>query len=129
MRKYHLKRYYIKLQEAINLLGGKCVKCGKTTNLQFDHIDPLTKKFRITTMLSHNKEKVKEELKKCQLLCRECHNIKSIKETGKKIARGTHGTLSSYRYCKCDLCKKAQSDYMKNYRKSPVSIIGIAPLL
>ena len=30
----------------IERLGGKCVKCGTTENLQFDHIDPNTKKDR-----------------------------------------------------------------------------------
>ena len=116
MKEYLFKRYHAKLKEAISLLGGKCVQCGATDNLQFDHIDPSTKKFKITLMLSHSKKEVKEELKKCQLLCRECHDIKSIKESGKKVAKGTHGTLSSYRYCKCEECVKAHSDYMKLYR-------------
>lgn len=28
-----------------------------------------------------------------------------------------HGTLSMYRYCKCDLCRKAKSDHMKAYNE------------
>ena len=34
-------------------------------------------------------------------------------ESGKKSASGTHGTLSSFRYCKCALCKEARNGYNK----------------
>ncbi len=109
MRRYHLKRYYRMKQELINLLGGKCQKCESVEWLQFDHIDRKTKKINITNFLLRSLVKSKKELEKCQLLCRDCHREKSILEVGKKIARGTHGTLSSYRYCHCDLCKTAMS--------------------
>lgn len=34
MRKYMLERYYRRKAEAIIALGGKCVKCGSTDNLE-----------------------------------------------------------------------------------------------
>lgn len=115
MREYHIKRYYRIRNESIESLGGKCNRCGSIEKLQLDHIDPKTKLFEVSTFLSIPLKDFKEELKKCQVLCWECHKIKSILEQGKKIAKGTHGTLSSYRYCKCKLCKDAKSKWQKKY--------------
>jgi len=71
---YLKKRYYEALSESIEKLGGKCVKCGVTERLQFDHIHPKNKSFEITKrLLMGDKEKFQEELDKCQLLCYDCH--------------------------------------------------------
>lgn len=113
MNDYMFNRYLEKIKEYIDMLGGKCVKCGENKNLEFDHIDPNTKSFNICVGWSRRKEVIVEELKKCQLLCKSCHVEKSIVESGKKIAKNTHGTISSYRYCKCDLCKMAKSVHNK----------------
>jgi len=64
----------------IEYLGGKCVKCGTTHNLQFDHIKREGKKYEITRRLSNNLNNLKEELDKCQLLCYDCHKIKTKSE-------------------------------------------------
>ena len=117
MREYHLKRYYRIREKAIEKLGGKCVKCQSVEELQFDHINPKDKKYEVSFFLSIPLKEFWEELKKCQLLCQEHHKIKSIIESGKKPAKGTHGTLSAYRYCKCDLCREAKSKWQKEYMK------------
>ena len=52
-------------------MGGKCVICGATENLQFDHINPLEKSYNIST--NFFRQDVDEELAKCQLLCSRCH--------------------------------------------------------
>ena len=52
-------------------MGGKCVICGATENLQFDHINPLEKSYNIST--NYFRKDVDEELAKCQLLCSRCH--------------------------------------------------------
>ena len=52
-------------------MGGKCVKCGATEHLQFDHINPSEKSYNISNNL-HRKD-LDEELAKCQLLCSTCH--------------------------------------------------------
>ena len=75
-RKYR-KNARIKCRE---YLGGKCVKCGTTHNLQFDHIKRDTKKYEITPKLSYKFDYLKEELNKCQLLCVDCHKIKTKSE-------------------------------------------------
>ncbi len=73
---------YIKEKKAycIEYLGGKCVKCGTTHNLQFDHIKREGKKYSIASKLSYKFDNLKEELDKCQLLCAPCHLDKTAKE-------------------------------------------------
>ena len=58
-------------------LGGKCVGCGATENLQFDHIDRTKKSFTIGKCMGYALEKLIEEADKCQLLCKECHQYKT----------------------------------------------------
>jgi hypothetical protein len=64
----------------IEKLGGKCVECGCTETLEFDHIDPSTKSFNISAGYHKPKEVLEEELEKCQLLCNKCHIEKSKKD-------------------------------------------------
>jgi hypothetical protein len=110
-------RYGLEREAAIALLGGRCVKCGTTENLEIDHIDPKKKSFTLAGNM-HTKPvaAVKRELRKCQLLCETCHMVKTIAERGHKPAKGTHGTLSSYRYCKCELCTAAHSKYCLEWK-------------
>ena len=61
-------------------LGGKCVKCGTTHNLQFDHIKREGKKYTIASRVTQDFTILKEELDKCQLLCAPCHLEKTAKE-------------------------------------------------
>lgn len=59
----------------IELLGGKCVRCGYCkcpSVLEFNHKDPSTKEFPISSRLVSLK-KYKIELEKCELLCSNCH--------------------------------------------------------
>jgi 5-methylcytosine-specific restriction endonuclease McrA len=63
-------------EQGIALLGGKCAKCGSTDRLEFDHIDPATKSFALSSHAATDAEFF-EELKKCQLLCYKHHREKS----------------------------------------------------
>ena len=80
------KREYAKAQRderrahCREYLGGKCVKCGTTHNLQFDHIKREGKKYTIASRIHQNFTILKEELDKCQLLCVDCHLEKTAKE-------------------------------------------------
>lgn len=99
---YHAKRK----EEYVALLGGECVKCGATERLEFDHVDPSEKSFSISVNNTMARAKLLPELEKCQLLCYDCHKIKTRDE-----AQGC-GTHSKYcRGCRCDACKKGHSDY------------------
>ena len=115
MREYVLRRYYRRRREVVEKLGGRCAVCGSTDDLEIDHIDATKKSFSLAKALAGMaKERLDLEVAKCQLLCFTHHVEKSIVESGKKSARGTHGTLSSFRYCKCALCKEAKNSYNKS---------------
>lgn len=118
MNRYMQERYTERMSTAIAKLGGKCVRCPTVSNLQLDHINPATKSFTIGKLWSIAKETFLNELTKCQLLCVDCHIEKTRIEQNQDDARKVHGTLSSYRYCRCELCRKAHSNYCKEYRKS-----------
>lgn len=119
MREKHMARYRRIRQEMLDALGGKCKMCPATESLDFDHINPKTKLFSIgSALLVKPLSEVWEELKKCQLLCRRCHNSKTLSDKGLRPAIGTHGTLSSYRYCRCNECRSAKAAYAREYRKT-----------
>lgn len=119
---YMLKRYHTRREAALLALGGKCVRCGSTEGLELDHIDPTTKTLAVGKLWSVSLSRYEAEIVKCQLLCRACHSVKSVEDSGKASARGQHGTPSSYRYCKCALCRAANTAYMQEYRKRKGSV-------
>lgn len=61
----------------VNMLGGKCMKCGYsgcTASLEFHHRDRKDKSFGIGEKgLTGSLEKLINEVKKCDLLCSNCH--------------------------------------------------------
>lgn len=77
MREYMAKRWEKRRIAAIKQLGGKCISCGSVENLQFDHKDAKDKSFAISKNSSMKESIWQEELKKCQLLCQDCHIKKS----------------------------------------------------
>lgn len=108
---YHKNRRSKRKNKLLALLGGKCAICGSKENLQFDHKDPKHKKFHISRRVTSPEESIIDELKKCQLLCKSCHHQKTL-ENQEYGLESEHGTIWKYkRGCRCDLCKKAISDY------------------
>ena len=116
MASYMLKRYHIRRNNAIEPLGGKCVLCGSSENLELDHKDPKDKAFSLAKLWSCAEPKYLEEIAKCQLLCRTCHEEKTINDLGFKRAKGNHGTISTHRYCRCNLCKEAWNKYGREHK-------------
>ena len=56
--------------------GGKCSCCGYDKcfdALEFHHIDPKEKDFHLGRGRGFNIEKIRKELDKCILVCRNCH--------------------------------------------------------
>lgn len=100
----------------INLLGGKCKKCGYNKNLSvfnFHHKDPDKKELNldIRSMGNNSFEKLEKEVKKCSLLCSNCHlelhnpeldilNVNDILE-GNDIKIKLKKKLKNKNYCKC----------------------------
>lgn len=109
-------RYQRNRERALSILGGWCVKCGATSDLQFDHVDPATKSFTISRALTRKPwQAVVQELAKCQLLCATCHKAKSDREeTGLR----EHGTWAAIRRgkCKCPTCKDFFNAYRQQWR-------------
>jgi len=75
----------------IELLGGKCLNCPVTDRrlLCFDHVDPNTKKFQMSgsSLARRSLESIKEEVAKCQLLCHNCHFLKTLENGDNHIWR------------------------------------------
>ncbi|MBI2285570.1 HNH endonuclease [Candidatus Saccharibacteria bacterium] len=62
-----------------------CEVCGidDPRVLEFDHINPVTKSFTIARGISSlllSWEKILTEIEKCQILCANCHKIKTAQE-------------------------------------------------
>jgi predicted HNH restriction endonuclease len=63
-------------ERAIEFLGGKCRVCGYAKcpgALEFHHLDPDEKEFGFGTGHTRAWARMVEELKKCILLCANCH--------------------------------------------------------
>lgn len=75
--KYNLERYHKRMADAYAMLGGVCVVCGSTKEMQIDHFDPSQKSFTLAKLWSVSEERFLEELTKCQLLCWDCHLTKT----------------------------------------------------
>jgi hypothetical protein len=91
----------------IEMLGGECVRCGATEDLEFDHVDPSTKIFAVCAGLSRAWDVLVEEAAKTQLLCKPCHMAKGAEDRPNL----KHGTYYVYWYwnCRCDPCRAANA--------------------
>ena len=65
-----------RMEKARQFLGGKCCLCGYDkckSALEFHHTDGETKEFGISNKINCSWDKILEELKKCVLVCSNCH--------------------------------------------------------
>lgn len=77
------KKYWrIKIKErGIQSLGGKCVSCGgefEDCCYDFHHLNPSEKEFTISQSNTNGARswlKLRDEIKKCALLCANCHRL------------------------------------------------------
>jgi 5-methylcytosine-specific restriction endonuclease McrA len=82
-----------------------CSHCAGTEKLELHHLNRTDK--IANAIWSWSESRRNEELKKCIVLCKNCHQI----ETNKQIKEWTtkpipHGNQSGYRRgCRCDLCR------------------------
>ena len=110
---YSLARYHRKRNAYIVSLGGKCVRCGATQQLEFDHIKRSEKLFTITDCWDYPVQMMLAELAKCQLLCKPCHKAKTLVEVTGPRAHGTWGQYTNGK-CRCRVCK----DFFNAYKRS-----------
>lgn len=85
--------------------NGPCKACGSSENLEVDHIDPALKSRHPRDIWSRRKEVREEELAKCQVLCHDCHLLKTSADRLSKIQHGTD-TMRRKFGCKCEECKE-----------------------
>lgn len=73
----NVKSYIKKIKlKAIEYKGGKCEICGYdkcVRSLDFHHINPKEKEFGIGSGVCKSWKKIKIELDKCMLVCKNCH--------------------------------------------------------
>lgn len=107
--------YYAKRRsEFLSYLGEECVVCQATEDLNIDHIDHTLKSFSISDNWHLDWEILKEELDKCQLLCKRCHLDKTLAEGSlskgpsnqKRLVHGSKWTHAHHK-CRCDICVAA----------------------
>ena len=70
-------------QFAVDYLGGKCEQCSfdkHPSAMDIHHVDPSSKDPGFSTMRYWNRDKIKAELDKCILLCKNCHAILHAEE-------------------------------------------------
>jgi len=69
---------------AVSLLGGKCSRCGNSNILCLDFHHNKNKSFDIYAIISSRWSKIEKEVKKCVLLCKNCHGELHDAETNPK---------------------------------------------
>ena len=78
-RKYREFLNDYKLERGCELCGF----CGHPAALQFDHINPEEKSFMLNRAHDYPWDKVFDEIKKCRVLCANCHSIHTYNQNGR----------------------------------------------
>lgn len=94
------QRNWVARRRRAYLAGKVCARCGATDDLHVHHRDPKQKVHH--AIWSWREERRLDELAKCEVLCRPCHQAHHA------LIREQHGTTSRYKHgCRCDLCRSA----------------------
>ena len=90
--KYLRERRIKRKKQAISLLGGQCLDCGVSFPdhpevYDFDHARG-TKKYNVSSLFtSHTWKRIAAEIKKCDLVCSNCHRIRTAQRAGWAISK------------------------------------------
>ncbi len=91
------KRRRILKIRGVELLGGKCCLCGYDRHpgtLDFHHVDPTTKSFGVSAGgFSRSWKSIENELKKCILVCANCHREIELGLHRKEVIDALHRQL------------------------------------
>lgn len=74
---YTKERYREKRDKVLEYMGGKCVSCGFDkfkSSLDIHHISPKEKDINFSSYRGWSWDRIKEEVDKCVLLCKNCHS-------------------------------------------------------
>jgi hypothetical protein len=116
-------------KQAVLEMGGKCEICGLETEwyevYHFHHNDPTQKDFQVAKMLYMDWESVALELRKCMLLCCECHNNLTQQISRSRLNRPRYSRyrdsvrdsrkmdLIDYLGGRCQICGRVHNDLPK----------------
>jgi hypothetical protein len=64
---------YAKKLKAINYLGGECKKCGEDNLFKLTFHHRLDKEYKLSEIKEYRWSEIEKEIKKCDLLCHNCH--------------------------------------------------------
>lgn len=105
------QREWMRKRRAEYFQGKCCVVCGTREHLELDHIDP--KKKIDHKIWSWAESRRMRELRKCQILCTNCHQDKTFQDFGWQ----RHGTRSAYRdqKCRCVECRAWNTQRLRLY--------------
>ena len=107
-KREYQRRWLRKRRETWIQANGPCRYCGSLENLEVDHIDPATKIAHNVWSWSEARRAI--ELKKCQVLCATCHQVKTAHENSirqlQSVSDLKHGASHAYnrRGCRCEAC-------------------------
>ena len=90
---FQTERWIARKIAAVKLLGGACSICGYSKNLaslDFHHIDPKQKDFMWQQMKKQPWDKLLVELKKCTVLCKNCHGEIHNPELAMEVINATN---------------------------------------
>ncbi len=97
----HNATFVARRLKLIEDFGHRCARCGYNEcveALEFHHVDASTKIFSLTTRgFSKSPERVKDEAKKCILLCANCHREEHNVVGDTKYASKNAQSVASYR--------------------------------
>lgn len=81
-----LYQRYKNRRTLIEEMGSECQECGEDDPvvLQFHHIDASTKSFTISSKLQCGIDRLRDEARKCILLCANCHTRLHDNETDRE---------------------------------------------
>jgi len=87
----------LRIIHAMIRLGDMCTLCGERDRnvLQFDHIDPMRKEFELCRQTNMSSGRYLTEVDKCQLLCANCHTLRSKWQTHRRAGTQFHD-LNTY---------------------------------
>jgi hypothetical protein len=100
-RDLELQRVRVRQSGMVELLRDlrrvPCADCGgrfKPWQMDFDHRDPATKSFTITTgrAMLMSTERIKAEVAKCDVVCANCHRVRSRMQHQRRLVERVQGT-------------------------------------
>jgi hypothetical protein len=118
-----------KKMAAIELLGGKCKFCEETRLwvLQFHHIK--NKKHGIHAIKSCSWDRIREEIKNCELVCENCHRKITGEKTVKKTTKHKLLLLSFKKIYACEHCNYNECLKALDFHHTKEKILDISSLL